>query len=117
MPSLEEAFDLAQHLVESSQVEQDMLGDYDLSEVVTAISGVITGELESITMSDDPELADRIMRQVLQTVGFKSFLAGFLASRVNSGDTVEVQVPAEAIEAIALAAIKSGTLSFSLVTE
>jgi len=116
MPDIEEAFGLASHLVESSQIDQDLFDGLDLSQVVLSIAALINTDLETIKLDEDPEAVSRIIQQFMQTVGFKAFVAGYLLSP-SEEESIKIQIPQEALQQIGLAIIKNDSVAFSLYSE
>lgn len=110
---------LVSQMIDDGNVDQDLLGDLDLPTVFTEIAGLVSNELMHLQgLTDDPTENEDRLRQTIQNAAVKAFFAGLAvgASRSSSDDDIYVTVPAEAIEAIGLAAIRDRMVTFHLVT-
>lgn len=121
------AEDLNSYLAEISEaidqgmVNEEIIGDLDLPELITMISGLVSAELRHMKglTEDDPTKNEEVLRTVLENAALKSFLTGFYYG--NNGEKnqegIAVTVPGEVMEKLGLSLIRDGLLTINLVQE
>lgn len=107
-------------MIDDGNVDADLLGDLDLPTVFSEIAGLVSAELMHLQgLGDDPDENENALRQTIQNAATKAFFAGLAVGGSRAGDmddALVVPVPAEALEAIGLAAIRDGMVTFHLVS-
>lgn len=105
-------------MLDGGSIEASLLGDIDIQEVFAEVSGLISGELMHLSgLGEDADENEQIMRQAMQQAAVKAFLAGLMIGKVSSPGNggVVVEVPSDALEQMAINALKGGELAFTLI--
>lgn len=122
MFTLEEAFEEVGRQLTEQEIDSDsMLDGLDLRDILVAIQREVSTELEHITeLSDNAEQNEQQLRQLMVNAATRCFFTGVLLGRDNAVDAndygVVVAVEAEALEAIAIRALRDGNLTFTLAS-
>ena len=111
------AVQMINEMIAAGGVDEEILGGLELTEALTEISTLVSGELMHLSGLDenDPETNEEIMRQAIQNAAFKAFLVGLLMGEDAEPAGVTIPVSPAAAEAIGLALIRDGMIGFHLV--
>jgi hypothetical protein len=116
MSDLSEAMEAASQIMATGQVDETVFGNLELPEIIEAVAGLVSDELMHLSgLGEDADANEQALRTVMQNAAFKAFMAGMLVRGSGPGDPITITVPTETLEAIGLAVIRDGYMSFTLV--
>lgn len=109
-------------LIDAKELPRDLIGDLDITEVIEAVSGLVSGELGNLQgLSDDPAENENVLRSVVQAAAMKAFFSGLAIGSARGTPAFQesdlvVPLSTDSMEQLGVRILRDGVVTLHLVT-